>query len=488
MIDYSSELSIHAVLYKHQLEAVNFACNRFIPNTGEMGSPGVAFLMEMGCGKSLSAISVIGILAQRGLIQKVLIVAPLSIVGVWEHEFSKFAGFPYTMTIIKGSATKKAQLLQSVLIKNELQIIVVNYESARCLEKHFISLKPDMVVADEGHRIKDHAAKQAKTMHKIGDIAKYKLLLTGTVITNKEIDVFSQYRFLNPEIFGTSFYLFRNRYFYMTGYGNHTPVFRQERGNEFLEKVHSIAFRTTKAECLDLPPVFEEVRRIKLENKAMSVYKKMEKDCLVDLGSSEVTALNILTKLLRLSQITGGHLTDDEKNSYTVSGAKLDALNDIIDSAVSENQKLVVMARFIPEIKDIKVLLEKKRIRYAQISGEISDRHKEILNFQEDKDCMVFIGQIAAAGLGITLTAASTMVFYSLDYSMSNFEQAKARIHRVSQSRKCQYIYLLAENTVDEKVYSALQNKKDLATALIDDYRSGHNPFKQEEQYEQQHF
>ena len=93
--------------------------------------------------------------------------------------------------------------------------------------------------------------------------------------------------------------------------------------------------------------------------------------------------------------------------------------------------------------------------------------------------CKVFIGQIAAAGLGITLTAASTMVFFSLDYSMSNFEQAKARIHRVSQKNDCLYIYLVAKGTVDRKVLKALRNKVDLAKILVDDYRTGRNPFKE---------
>ena len=97
--------------------------------------------------------------------------------------------------------------------------------------------------------------------------------------------------------------------------------------------------------------------------------------------------------------------------------------------------------------------------------------------FQEDAATTVFVGQIATAGLGITLTAADIMAFFSLDYSMSNFEQAKARIHRVGQRNPCTYIYLVADRTVDEKVLQALIDKADLAKALIDDYRAGKNPF-----------
>ena len=161
-----------------------------------------------------------------------------------------------------------------------------------------------------------------------------------------------------------------------------------------------------------------------------------------------------------------------------MSTAKLDALSDILDTAMDEGRKLVIMVRFIPELNDIQELLGKKGIGYALIRGGVKDRAEEIRRFQEDEDCRVFVGQIAAAGLGITLTAASTMVFYSLDYSMSNFEQAKARIHRVSQKENCLYIYLVAKNTADRKVLRSLREKRDLAKLLVDDYRKGKNPFK----------
>lgn len=209
----------------------------------------------------------------------------------------------------------------------------------------------------------------------------------------------------------------------------------------------------------------------------MKMYQEIEKESYTELQDSEVSAVNVLTKLLRLSQLTGGHLTDDDGDCNVVSTAKLAALEDIVDSMMAENKKLVIMAGFVPEMNDIQEMLEKKGIGYAAVRGGVKDCVEEIRRFQEDSDCMVFIGQIAAAGLGITLTAASTMVFYSMDYSMSNFEQAKARIHRVSQKNDCLYIYLIAKGTVDRKVLKSLRNKVDLAKLLVDDYRKGKNPF-----------
>lgn len=466
--------------YRHQKQAFDFACMRFGLLPTDYRSEGVALLMEMGTGKTITAIGIAGVLYLSGKINRVLVVAPLSILGVWEEEFAKFAAFPYHLTVLRGNSVKKRALLANVKPRDSLQVVVVNYESARILQPELLKYNADLIIADEGHKLKENRSQQSKTMHTLGDQAQYKLLLTGTLITNREIDAYSQYRFLNSKIFGTSFYTFRNRFFYMSGYGQHTPVFKKDMTEDFLRRLHSIAFRVTKSECLDLPAVTEEIRTVDLEPKAMKLYRELEEESFAELKTSEVSAPNILTKLLRLSQVTGGHLTDDEYDTHLVSTAKLNALSDIIDCSVEEGKKLVIMARFVPELNDILSLLEKKGIGYAVVRGGVKDRAEQVRRFQNDEDCLVFVGQIAAAGLGITLTAASTMVFYSLDYSMSNYDQAKARIHRVGQHENCHYIYLIARNTVDRKILRALRDKIDLARTLVDDYRKGRNPFRVE--------
>lgn len=412
-----------------------------------------------------------------------LIVAPLSILGVWEEEFQKFAAFPYALAVLSGSSAKKLDTLRH-MNGTALQVVVVNYESAWRLEKALTTWHPDLIIADEGHKIKTHNIAASKAMHRMGAKASYRLLLTGTVITNKAIDVFSQYKFLNPAIYGNSFYAFRNRYFDMVGYGNHTPVLKKSMEGELTEKLHSISYRATKAECLDLPETTDVIRQVELEPAALRIYRGLVKESYAELAGGEqgapvaVTATNILTRLLRLSQLTGGFLGNDETAAVEqVSAAKLSALEDILDGAVAEGKKLVIIARFLPEIKAICKLLEKRGLRYSCITGEVKDRDEQVERFQKEPEVMAFVGQIATAGLGITLTAASTMVFYSLDYSMSNFEQTKARIHRVGQRMPCTYLYLVARGTVDEKVLAALESKADLARTLVDDYRSGRNPF-----------
>ena len=361
---------------------------------------------------------------------------------------------------------------------HSLQVAVVNYESVWRIEPQIKSWKPDMIICDESHKIKTHNTVTSKSLHSLGEKASYRLILTGTLITNKAIDVFSQYKFLEPQIFGKSFYTFRNRYFDMVGYGNHVPVLKKSMEPELKEKIHSIAFRATKSECLDLPETTDMVRYIELEPNAMNVYRHLVRDSFAELSRGEVTATNILTKILRLSQLTGGFLGDDEgKKVHQVSKAKLAALEDIVDEMTSSGKKLVVIARFIPEIEAITDLLSKKKLKFSVITGNVKNRSEQIEQFQNDSDLLVFVGQIATAGLGITLTAASTMVFYSMDYSMSNFEQTKARIHRAGQQKNCTYIYLIAKGTVDEKVLITLQNKANLAKSLIDEYRRGLNPY-----------
>ena len=406
-----------------------------------------------------------------------LIVAPLSILGVWEEEFEKFAAFPYALAVLTGPGSRKLDTLRH-MTGAVLQVVVVNYESAWRMEKDLAAWRPDLIIADEGHKIKTHNIAASKAMHWLGEKAGYRLLLTGTVITNKAIDVFSQFKFVNPAIFGQSFYAFRSRYFDMVGYGNHTPVLKKSMEAELTEKLHSISFRATKAECLDLPETTDVIRQVELEPAALRVYRGLVKESYAELSSGEVTAPNILTRLLRLSQLTGGFIGNDETATVEqISAAKLSALEDILDGAAAEGKKLVIIARFIPEIRAICGLLEKRGLRYSYITGEVKNREEQVSAFQNDPAVMAFVGQIATAGLGITLTAASSMVFYSLDYSMSNFEQTKARIHRVGQRMPCTYLYLVARGTVDEKVLKALKDKADLARTLVDDYRSGRNPF-----------
>ena len=139
---------------------------------------------------------------------------------------------------------------------------------------------------------------------------------------------------------------------------------------------------------------------------------------------------------------------------------------------MEEDKKVVVFARFVPEIEAIKSMLEKKKLGYRLIYGATKDRAEQVKDFQENPDVKVFVGQLQTTGMGLTLTAASVAVFYSLDFSYANYVQSRARIHRIGQKEKCLYIHLVAKNTVDEKIMNALKHKGDIAKLMVDNWRT----------------
>jgi len=431
---------------------------------------GFALLAEMGTGKTLITIGIAGHLFNEGKIKKMLVVAPLSIVGVWREEFAKFADYEHNVVVLEGTNAKKLDVLRN-LCGDGLQVAVMNYESAWRIENELVAWRPDLIVCDESSRIKNPQAKQSKALHRLGRKSIHNMILTGTPVTNNPLDFFSQYKFLDESIFGASYYAFRARYAILGGYGNH-QIIGYKNLPELTEKAHSIAFRITKQEALDLPEQVDVVRNIALEAGTQSLYNYLEKESYAALMQGEVTAANVLTKLLRLSQITGGFVGGDQQYIEQVSAAKLKALEEIIEDCEDAGKKLVVFARFIPEINAIEKLVKQKKLGYALIKGDVKDRTEQVDRFQTDTNVKVFIGQLQTTGLGLTLTAADTAVFYSLDFNYANYEQAKARIHRIGQKNNCTYIHLVAQRTIDEKVMDALKQKKNMATLVVDNWKT----------------
>ena len=456
--------------YEHQLKGYNLACQSMGIIGGNSVSPGFALLMEMGTGKTITSIAIVGKAYLTGKIKRLLILAPKSIIAVWEDEFSKFADFPYSLSVLSGTSAKKVEQLKTILHKG-LEVAVVNYDSVPLTEKELTAWHPDFLICDESSKIKNPTAKMSKATYRIAKGCKYRLILTGTPIQNNPLDFFSQYKVLDDSIFGKSFYAFKNEYAVL---GTYNQPIGWRKLPELVKKAHSIAFRVTKSEALDLPDMIDEIRPIALEDKAQKLYKSFVKESYMELSKGEVTATNILTRLLRLQQITGGFIRPDEESERyeQISSAKLNALEDVIDTAISENKKLVVIARFIPEIKEICKMLDKKKIKYAHICGDVKDRAAEVDAFQNNPDCMIFVGQLQTVSMGLTLTAASTMVFYSLSYNFADYSQARARIHRIGQKNNCLYIHLVVKNTVDETVLKALEQKENIATKIVDDWRS----------------
>lgn len=433
----------------------------------------------MGCGKTLTAIAVAGAAYQMGAIETVLIVAPTSVCAVWPKEFEDAATFKFKVNVLLGD--KKQRLRELEALKafpfKALKVAVINYESTWREEifEALLDWKPDMVIADESQRIKSHDAQQSKAMHKLGDVARYKLILSGTPVQNNAIDIFSQYRFLDPTVFGMNFYAFRNRYAIMGGFSNRQIVGYKDL-DELIKKEHSIAYRVTKEEALDLPEQTFITRNIRMNTKDRNLYDQIRRNSFAELESGgQITAPTVLTKLLRLQQFTGGFIQADEGDKpELIFRGKLDALEDILEDYVIEaEKKLVVFCRFRPEIDLIQRLLDRRKIRYCSIYGDIKidDRGDIVKEFQTNPKVKVFLAQIDTAGLGITLTTADTCVYYSVNFNYAAYSQSLARIHRIGQRNRCTYIHLVVEKTIDETVLKALAKKEDLAKTVVDDWK-----------------
>jgi SNF2 family DNA or RNA helicase len=454
-------LPIKTKPFQHQIQAFEFG----------MRNPSTALLMEQGCGKTLTTIAIAGARFLQREVRKLLVIAPTSVVPVWPKEFDVHADFPFEVKALEGSTTKRKQTISTWNSDSSvLQVAVINYEGSWRMDDVLRKWKPEMIVLDESQRIKSHTAKQSKEIHKLGTLANYRIILTGTPITNGPMEFFSQYKFLNPSIFGNSFYSFRSRYATMGGYQNY-QIIGYKNLDELTQKAHAVAYRVTKEDALDLPEFTDQILYCEPESTALSTYHKVASESYVELEKCVVSASTVLTKLLRLSQITGGYVGDEDGGVIQVSKAKQKVLAETMDDLISAGKKAVVFARFIPEIQAIEKMLEQKKIGFVRISGGTTNRGALVDQFQNDPNCKVFLGQLKAVREGLTLTAADTAIFYSLDYSYADYAQAKARIHRIGQKNHCTYVHLIVKDTVDEQVMEALANKKSMADLIVDNWR-----------------
>lgn len=469
---------VNANLYKHQIRGANMALRAFGALDAKTPGGGFGELFEMGCGKTLTTIAVAGALYNLGKIDRVLVVAPTSVCSVWPHDLNQFATFPWEARVLLGDKKKRLKALNE--LENwpfkALRIAVINYESTHRegIFEALAAYKPDLIVCDESQRIKNPSAAQSKALHKLGDAAPFRMILSGTPVQNNAVDLYSQYRFLDPAVYGANFYAFKNRYCIMGGYGQHQIVGYRNM-DELVEKEHSVAYRVTKEECLDLPQQTFINRYVQFTDAEQAIYEQLRKSSFLELETGEnVTATTILTMYLRLMQLTGGFLTADESTRpKQVNTAKLDALADIVDDyVVDAGKKLVIFARFRAEIAAIENLLRLRKIQYGSIYGDVpmEERGKIVEDFQTNPDTKVFVAQIQTAGLGITLHAASTAVFYSYDYNYANYAQALARIHRIGQRLPVTYIHLVVDGSIDEKILAALENKEDMAKTVVDSW------------------
>ena len=436
-------------LWSHQKNAVE----KLLPlNNG-------ALLMEMGTGKSLAGIE----LLNKWNISKVLIVCPKAVAQIWGREFDKHSEGWSVTTLNTGSVAIKAKKLNW---NGNKKAIIINYESAwhEPVAAWLLNNPPECIIADESHKLKSPGGKASRYMAKLGRLVPKKLLLTGTIMPHSPLDVYGQFRFLNPHIFGFSFTRFRARYAILGGYGNY-EVKGWMNLEELHEKIYSVSYRVRADEVLSLPDFMDEVLTFELSPKAMKIYRDLEKNLIADIESGEVTVSNAMVKLLRLQQITGGWLRADE-NEYpeAVDTGKAELLKELLEGMGEE--QVVVFCRYHMDLESIAAVCQDLGLAYAELSGRRNELEK-----WEAKEAQVLMAQVQAGSLGIDLTQARYVVYYSTGFSLGEYEQSRARVHRPGQTRKVVYYHLVAENTVDVKVMKALEQRADLVRFVVDELR-----------------
>jgi len=453
MTEGTHEWTVSATLYKHQDEW----------GVRATGLPRGLLAAEMGLGKTIMAL--VWLKHFKVNPENIIIVCPVSLIHHWVKEIATFTG--ETALAILGPTKKRLELLGTPGIH------VVNYEFVT-LNKTACDLarKKSCLILDESHKIKENKSKRSKVIHDVSRDKSHVLLLTGTPVSQGAQDYFSQMRAINPSLLGSSFTAFKNRYCVTEAIRGAPPgvtkIVDYKNLNELTRIIAPYTHTIRKKDCLDMPEKFYITRTVQLAPDQHEKYMELKHGMMTWLDSGEeVTAANILVRLLRFSQVTQGFL-QSETTIERLSNPKLECLVDIIESSIGS--PLVIMCRFREDIKIIEETLAKMKQPYGLLHGGVdtSDRHDIVDQFRARK-FNILVAQIRVGGVGFNMEHCKTMVFYSNEYSLNDRLQAEDRIHRATSTKEpCMYIDIVAENTVDEGIISALQKKKNVSEMLSD--------------------
>jgi len=443
-----------------------------------------AYFMEMGTGKSKVLLDNIAMLYDKGKINGVLIIAPKGVYKNWydsEIPIHLADHIDRTVVLWKSLITKEQKLKYDSLFKRDftkLQIFLMNVEALstkKGLEaaRQFLNVKRTLFAVDESTTIKNPQAKRTKNILQLSKMAKYRRILTGSPVTKSPLDLFTQCFFLDPYLLDfTSYYAFRNRYAEMrtANFGGRSIQIVAGYKNlpELAETLKPFSYRVLKDDCLDLPPKTYMKRVIQLTPEQKRVYQQMKSMALAELKGKMITTVNVITQLMRLQQITCGHFKADDGSMQEIKNNRMDELMDVLEELEG---KAIIWAHWRYDIATIVREIEKEypgsvMTYYGDTTTD--DRQKAIKEIQNPESKVRFlVGTPQTAGYGITLTGASTMIYYSNGYDLEKRQQSEARIDRIGQKKPMTYIDILAEDTIDEKIVKSLRKKVNIATEIM---------------------
>lgn len=429
-------------LYRHQLKALK----KLKENKGG------ALFMPMRSGKTAVAIHFVYLTAEYPC--TALVLCPKSVIGVWNQEIDKHA--------------PDGPVLWHVINYERLYKLVPITEGSKY--KHAVP-NPNLdgpwshIICDESHKIGDPTSLQSKLAYKLGEEAKYRLIMTGTPAHRQPLKLFGQFKFLDDSVFGTSWTAFQRQFAVFGGHMNKVLLRYQNLG-EMWEKIKPQTFLLKHVPVRK--PIWQ-VRPVELV-ESRDAYDEMAREAFLEIQGEAATAPVVLTKGLRLAQIAGGHIRTVDKKARRVGREKRNAFSGLLEElGDSEVKKVVVFARFIPELRDIAE--ESLNLGYKPylFHGKVSqrDREKRILDFHESSKPCVFVSQVATGSLGIDLSCADVAVFYSLPDSLVDFEQAAARIRKYKDRRALTYYSLQASGTIDNLMWQGLEKKRSWVEAVM---------------------
>jgi SNF2 family DNA or RNA helicase len=434
--------------------------------------PGFLLALDMGVGKSLCAIALIAHHSQGKKGERILIVSPKSVIDVWPSEFAKhmtsqersrYLITPLNQRTVAAKVVAADRAEELAFQKGLIAVHVVNFDSVwRPEMSKWLSKKRLLcVVSDENHRIKSHNGRASRFMGDLATQADFRLGLTGTPLPHSPLDIFGQYRFLSKDVFGVVWGDFKARYAVLGGFENKQVVgYKNEL--DMNQRVEAISYRVKKSDVLTLPPVMHEVRHVELCAAAKAMYKTMKRDLYALVGDSEVTAANALVKVLRLLQITSGVLELDDGTKQVVDDSKIKGFQDLMED-MPAGEPVVIFSRFTRDIDLVRQSLAGLGRSCAVLDGRIN----QLAAWQaaEFDDIAV---QIRAGGAGVDLTRAAYCVYYTQTHSLGDYDQSLARLDRPGQTRPVTYYHLVSRGTIDEQIYAALQQKRDVVEYILE--------------------
>ena len=444
-------------LWRHQEEAVCFALDR----------PATLLNLGLGAGKTRVALT----LLERWGARNVLILAPKAVVTTrtWQREADRMDSSIRPIAP-SGDTKKKLSIARSA---SSPMCWVFNYEAIwrKGLKEWALGQDWDAVVLDESTKIKSAGGVTSRFVAQLTKKAKRRLALTGTPLAHSPLDAYGQFRFLDPEIYGTSVTRFRNRYAEVvqrkTRDGRSYPeIVDWVNMDEFARKFHSITFTVRSEDVLDLPPLTVDRITFELEPKTMKVYREMKKHLAVMINDEPVLAANGGVTLLRLQQITGGYARGIDGN-YIDTGdrSKLEALRDLLQAM--GDVPVVVWTRFTRDVECIRDLVEGLGRTAYELSGRINS-----VDLWKLSTAGVLIANIQAGARGVDFTHGRYAIYYSIGFSLDDYEQSLKRLHRPGQEHPVTTYQLAAKGTVDEYVYRAIDERRDLVKAALEGVRN----------------